>query len=447
MTLSRRADGTYEGLWRRKGMKPLHLSLRTRRKALANERYDAVHSAVRAGRLVLLEQLRAGDVTVEQLAGMVARGEPLVAVPRPAPDDSASSTVSTLLTPSVISSAWETVDRAAERYLAWMQQHVNLAEQTKALAGYQLAPFLDFEHDGARIGALALDRVPSAVVLAYQQAMIASGRSPNSITTYMGRVSTLWSWAIEQETRDARESRRAVRELYSPIVPELLFRKHRPRERVLTVQEADRLLAATPDPLLWFVGVGLFAGLRANEALHLRPGIDVDLDIGTITVREQGGWKPKTERSRRLVPMAPSLVAIARRHAERYANESWMMPSPVSPALPITYLGVRKHLVAVVERAELIYGRDDPQGVTFGTLRHTFASHAVMRGVDLYTVSKLLGNTVKMVEDVYADLSPDFKRAAVAKLAGAFTLPTEGEPAPVKPADSDTSSDTAEVLE
>ncbi len=45
-----------------------------------------------------------------------------------------------------------------------------------------------------------------------------------------------------------------------------------------------------------------------------------------------------------------------------------------------------------------------------------------MRGVDLYTVAKLLGDSLKVVEDVYADLSPDWKRAAVAKLAGAFNV-------------------------
>ena len=48
-----------------------------------------------------------------------------------------------------------------------------------------------------------------------------------------------------------------------------------------------------------------------------------------------------------------------------------------------------------------------------------------MRGVDLYTVAKLLGDSVKMVEDVYADLSPDHKRQAVAKLASAFTIKTD----------------------
>jgi hypothetical protein len=47
-----------------------------------------------------------------------------------------------------------------------------------------------------------------------------------------------------------------------------------------------------------------------------------------------------------------------------------------------------------------------------------------MNGVDLYTVAKLLGDSVKTVEEVYADLSPDHKREAVRKLAAAFSIKT-----------------------
>jgi integrase len=44
----------------------------------------------------------------------------------------------------------------------------------------------------------------------------------------------------------------------------------------------------------------------------------------------------------------------------------------------------------------------------FHALRHTFASHAVMDGVSLMIVARLLGHAdTKMVEKHYAHLSPD----------------------------------------
>lgn len=57
--------------------------------------------------------------------------------------------------------------------------------------------------------------------------------------------------------------------------------------------------------------------------------------------------------------------------------------------------------------------------VTFLTLRHTFASRYVQAGVSLFTVSKWLGHTsVKMTEQHYAELSPEFHNVEIKKLPG-----------------------------
>src|SRR5262249_42888737 len=151
-------------------------------------------------------------------------------------------------------------------------------------------------------------------------------------------------------------------------------------------------------------------------------GLDVDLLEGTLNVRKQTDWRPKTARSVRMVPMTETLLAAATRHAERWASSTWMAPSSVYADRPLSQLAFRRHFKLIVERAGMTYGRHVAHGVTYHTLRHSFASHAVMRGVDLFTVAKLLGDSMKMVEDVYADLSPDVKRDAVKKLAGAFAL-------------------------
>ena len=50
------------------------------------------------------------------------------------------------------------------------------------------------------------------------------------------------------------------------------------------------------------------------------------------------------------------------------------------------------------------------------TLRHTFASHLVQNGVDLYTVSKLLGHSSINTTEIYAHLSPNSFKSALCKL-------------------------------
>lgn len=52
-------------------------------------------------------------------------------------------------------------------------------------------------------------------------------------------------------------------------------------------------------------------------------------------------------------------------------------------------------------------------GLHFHSLRHTFASWLVQRGVSIYEVSKLLGHSDIKVTEIYAHLKPENLRNAV----------------------------------
>ncbi len=56
------------------------------------------------------------------------------------------------------------------------------------------------------------------------------------------------------------------------------------------------------------------------------------------------------------------------------------------------------------------------EGFVFHDLRHTFASHLVMAGVDLVTVREFLGHKRMEMTLRYAHLVPDHKRAAINRL-------------------------------
>ena len=62
--------------------------------------------------------------------------------------------------------------------------------------------------------------------------------------------------------------------------------------------------------------------------------------------------------------------------------------------------------------------------VTFHDLRHTFATTAVAQGVDVKTVSSILGHAnAAMTLNVYASADPDAKRRAADTVAEAMAAP------------------------
>lgn len=60
---------------------------------------------------------------------------------------------------------------------------------------------------------------------------------------------------------------------------------------------------------------------------------------------------------------------------------------------------------------------------TFHDLRHTFATMMIGNGCDVRTVASYLGHaSVSMTLDIYADVDPEAKRAAVGKVDESFDI-------------------------
>lgn len=179
------------------------------------------------------------------------------------------------------------------------------------------------------------------------------------------------------------------------------------RDRWLTKQEADRLAAAAAPHVRLFVALARHTAARAGALLGLRWS-QVDLRAGRINLRdtEVAGTDPATPRGnkrRSVVPINGSLRA-ALEEALEIRTTDYVIEFRGGPVLSI-----KRGFQAAARRANLT-------GVTPHVIRHSAATWMAQQGVPLGEIARYLGNSIAMVENVYAHHHPDFMRGASAAL-------------------------------
>ena len=187
------------------------------------------------------------------------------------------------------------------------------------------------------------------------------------------------------------------------VVPRIRLEKEpQGRLRWLTQEEITRLLDVSAKSrnkeLRAAVIVALNTGLRLGELLGLTwEGVDLSRGVIRLEVTKSG--------RRREVPL----------NAESY--DGLVSLNPKKSGRIFSTQSIREAYESAVTNAKL----DD---VNFHTLRHTFASWGVMRGVSLKELQELLGHSSVAMTMRYAHLAPERLRSAVTRLEGL----TSGKP-------------------
>jgi integrase len=189
-----------------------------------------------------------------------------------------------------------------------------------------------------------------------------------------------------------------------------------------TFEEADRLIAGAAPEWRCMITVAARAGLRLGELLALR-WQDVDLVAGRLVVRRAVArgriGTPKSGKSRE-VPLSAEALAVlkAQRAATRLKGE---LVFSADGGRMLTKGECKWPLWMASRRAGL-------REMGWHVLRHTFASHLVMRGAPLKAVQELLGHATIEMTMRYAHLSPDARRDAVRLLDGPAVGAAHGKP-------------------
>jgi integrase len=171
--------------------------------------------------------------------------------------------------------------------------------------------------------------------------------------------------------------------------------------RVLSPDEEEKLVQNAAPFLQGLIQFALNTGLRVGE-LFVLPWFSVDLEEGILNV-----FAPKTQKTR-----AVPINSVARKILEAWAlnrkNEFVFYNHETGKP----FVDLKAGFALACKKAGIT-------GVTWHSLRHTFASRLLNRGADIVTVQQLLGHSTVTVTMRYTHTNLDSKRAAVEKLGGA----------------------------
>lgn len=262
------------------------------------------------------------------------------------------------------------------------------------------------------VGGYCLSRVTPLIVRQMLTDLTEKGLGPSGIRSALRLLSSAMRAAQEEGLIGKNPCRRIK-----------VMQTAKKEQRVLTPREQEKLRACMgPEELPALLS--LYTGMRLGEVCALKWS-DINWKKKTLTVRrtvqrvvrqrEPGRGKtclsagtPKTEGSYRVIPLPAPLYEKLEALSAGHSESEYVFGKASRPAEPRT---IQRRLQRLTKRLGL-------HGVHFHTLRHSFATRLLELGIQVKTVSALLGHTsVKTTLDIYAHSLLDQQRAAIDLLA------------------------------
>jgi integrase len=274
-----------------------------------------------------------------------------------------------------------------------------------------------------QLGGIRLRRLSVNQVNALLADRLAAGSAPRTVS----HIRAVLRKALNDAVRADLLWRNVAALASAPLVPSR-------RLDPMSQDEALAILAATVStPNGAVVATALCTGLRQGEILGLR-WVDIDLDRGRLRVagalQHFGGRfhlvEPKSASSRRTIPVPPPLVPILRSHRAAQAKAQLVAGSAWEELIPglvfTTTLGRPLHGVSVTQEFQLACARAQLPRRRFHDLRHGTATLLLAAGVDLKTISTLLGHsTITLTANTYAGVVPALTADAMDRLGALLT--------------------------
>ena len=192
----------------------------------------------------------------------------------------------------------------------------------------------------------------------------------------------------------------------------------RPNEmKVLSREDMQKVLIQAKEENYYELFLLEFStGLRLGELMALQWD-DVDLVTGELRINKQVNLvgsklvisEPKTKAAVRTLILPPTVRKVLAEYKTR-VNSRWLFPSPKKDDLPIIPSAVSRRLHTLLEHAGC-------EQVRFHDLRHTFATNALAYGMDIKTLSTILGHVSSATTlNTYSHVTDEMRQRAAVKI-------------------------------
>ncbi|MBN2521685.1 MAG: site-specific integrase [Bacteroidales bacterium] len=147
---------------------------------------------------------------------------------------------------------------------------------------------------------------------------------------------------------------------------------------VLSIREVERLLSGIRNiKHKAILSLIYSAGLRIGESINIKL-TDIDVDRGVIHIRSAKGNKDQ------MVNLSHNLLFLLREYAKKYKPKEYLFNGPSGGKDSVT--SIRNILKRAKEAAGI------KKSIRVHTLRHSFATHMLEKGVDLRFIQEILGH-------------------------------------------------------
>ena len=243
-----------------------------------------------------------------------------------------------------------------------------------------------------RLDGKALHAVTPAILEQAIADLAGKHYAPQTIVHYLKFLRHVLRWAIGRGVLEK-----------SPFTSVKLPTVRAGKTRFLSVDEEENLCKAIGQPYDAWIRLAILTGLRKSEQFRLR-WADIDLERGLITLPDT---KSGNVQYVHLMEEAKTIL-----HRLVPGNTSvWVFPSenPDTHLDPDNFYG--RIYMSALQDAKL-------EGVTWHTLRHTFASRLAMNGQAPSTIAALLRHSGTDLVARYAHLSPTHLHGALEGVSG-----------------------------